>query len=296
MAAENRRDRAAVAANPSKMRLDRYLVAQGWVASRKRAQALIMAQKVYVDGRPQTKAGAAVRAGQTVELVRPDHPYVSRGGLKLARVLETRPELFSGLQVIDVGASTGGFTDCLLQHGAKAVIAVDVGYGQLHWKLRRDARVTVIERTNARYLEAAQLPYVPQGAVIDVSFISLAIVLPKVAALVQPADPEARLEGSHTVPDKPPLGAPRKAPLVALVKPQFELDRDAVGKKGVVRDPGKHRAAVEKVLAVCDRLDLEVEDVLESPITGPKGNHEFLVVAGKPKRGAMTGDDGDDGG
>jgi 23S rRNA (cytidine1920-2'-O)/16S rRNA (cytidine1409-2'-O)-methyltransferase len=238
----------------------------GLAKSRKRAQALIMSGKVFVDGQKATKAGIRIKPHQQVVLKEPDHPYVSRGGLKLERVLKQRPDLFSGLRVMDVGASTGGFTDCLLRYGAEAVVAVDVGYGQLDWKLRTDPRVDVLERTNIRHVKSRDLPFRPQGAVIDVSFISLRIVLPVVVGLIE--------QGS---------------PVVALIKPQFELDRQSVGKKGVVGDPEKRRRAVDSVVELAGRLRMEVSEVVCSPIRGPKGNEEFLMVARTPHAAALDG-------
>ncbi len=243
-----------------KVRLDNYLVSAGLVESRSRAQAILMAGKVFVDGERITRAGHKVRGGEDIKIKVPDHPYVSRGGLKLEAALKELPVDFSGLHVMDVGASTGGFTDCLLQHGARSVIAVDVGYGQLHWKLRKDPRVTVLERTNIRYLEQDVLGEVPQGAVIDVSFISLRLVLPVTLRLLAEC-----------------------AQLVVLVKPQFELEREAVGKKGVVRDEKDHERAVQQVLDVAQNEGLEILGWIPSPVMGPKGNKEFLVGA---KRGA----------
>lgn len=249
------------------LRLDQILVDQGLAESRHKAQALIVAGKVQVDGRPVTKSGARVHPDQTVVVAAPNHPYVSRGGLKLEQALATLPVDFSGKVVLDVGASTGGFTDCLLQHGAAQVVALDVGYGQLHWKLRTDARVHVLERSNVRHVQSDDLPLPVEGAVVDVSFISLRLVLPVLAGLL-----------------------PEFAPVVVLVKPQFEAGRDAVGKNGVVRDEAV-RAHVVDVIADCARdLGFEVLGQAESPITGPKGNKEFLLgleAPGQDKKGSL---------
>jgi len=216
---------------------------------------VILAGKVSVDGVRVTKAGHAVKEGQRVELETPDHPYVSRGGLKLEAALQNLDVSFEGLHVLDVGASTGGFTDCLLQNGARHVTAVDVGYGQLHWRLRKDPRVTVIERTNIRKLTPDALPEPPQGAVIDVSFISLRVVLPVTLKLLAP-----------------------NPVVVTLIKPQFELEREAVGKKGVVRDEQARLRAVRSVGDDALELGLKVLGWVPSSIKGPKGNQEYLMA------------------
>jgi len=195
----------------------------------------------------------------TIELrVKEDIPFVSRGGLKLQKALDEFAIDVTGLVVMDVGASTGGFTDCLLQRGAGRVFAVDVGYGQLAWKLRQDERVLSLEKTNIRYLEPESLPEMPDMAVIDASFISLEKVLPNTLRLVKP--------GGF---------------LVALVKPQFEVGRGEVGKGGVVRDPEKHAEVIESIYGLSRSLHLEVLGVTESPILGPKGNREFLIYLRK---------------
>ena len=237
-----------------KARLDVLLTQKGLVDSRSRAQALIMAGKVQVNDQVVTKAGASVAVDANISLKR-DLPYVSRGGIKLAAALDTfniKPE---NTVCADVGASTGGFTDLLLQRGAAKVYAIDVGYGQLAWQLRQDERVAVMERTNARYLES--LPEPVHLVVIDVSFISLKLILPPVLKW---------------------LGSP--AVVVALVKPQFEAGREQVGKGGVVRDRGVHRQVLEQVVAVAADVGLEVLGLIPSPITGPAGNHEFLLHLG----------------
>jgi 23S rRNA (cytidine1920-2'-O)/16S rRNA (cytidine1409-2'-O)-methyltransferase len=240
------------------MRIDRLLVERGLVASRERAQRLVMAGAVLVADRPVTKPGADVPDDAEVRLRAADSPYVSRGGEKLAGALDAFALDARGLVALDVGASTGGFTDCLLQRGARRVIALDVGYGQLAWKLRQDARVVVLERTNARNLTAEMLVEAPDLAVVDVSFISLGAVLPAVAAVVKAG------------------GA-----IVALVKPQFEVGRGRVGKGGVVRDPALRAEAVASVRAVAERLGLAVDGEAESVLPGPKGNREvFLRLSG----------------
>ena len=239
-----------------KPRLDQLLVEKGLVETRSRAQALILAGKVRLAGQVASKPGERVAPDSDVEVAGPDHPYVSRGGLKLQEALEGLEVVdFGGKDVLDVGASTGGFTDCLLQHGANRVIALDVGYGQLHWKLRQDPRVFVMERTNIRYVTADDLPFQPQGAVVDVSFISLRLVLPVLARLL-----------------------PEAAPVVVLVKPQFEAGRGQVGKGGVVRDEAVRREVVETIRVFAQKTGFEVLAEATSPVLGPKGNKEFLLA------------------
>ena len=234
-----------------KVRLDLLLVQRGLAASRSQAQSLVLAGQVRVDGQTALKAGARVSANAHLE-VREPLPYVSRGGIKLAAALDAFAVKVTGVVCADVGASTGGFTDCLLQRGAARVYAIDVGYGQLAWKLRQDERVVVMERTNARYLES--LPE-PVGLVtIDVSFISLGLLLPTVVRWLTP-------EGE----------------VIPLVKPQFEAGREQVGKGGVVRDPAVHRQVLEKVASYATACGLAVQGLIRSPITGPAGNVEFLM-------------------
>lgn len=237
-----------------KERLDKLMVERGLVPSRQRAQALILAGQVVVDHHTVDKAGARVAADAALRLKGEDIPYVSRGGLKLEKALQEFDLDVTGVVAIDVGASTGGFTDCLLQHGAARVYAVDVGYGQLAWSLRQDSRVVNLERTNIRHLQPASLPEKPILAVIDASFISLEKVLPATLALLA-----------------------EQAEVVALIKPQFEVGRGAVGKGGVVRDAGLHEAVVERIRQVATGLGCRVRNVTESPILGPKGNREFLI-------------------
>jgi len=237
-----------------KDRLDKLLVERGLVPSRERARALILAGKVVVDDHAVDKAGAQVAADAAIRLKGEDIPYVSRGGLKLEKALDEFALEVTGRVALDVGASTGGFTDCLLQRGAARVYAVDVGYGQLAWKLREDPRVMNLERTNIRELTADRLGERPSLAVIDASFISLDKVLPSTLDLLT-ADAE----------------------VVALIKPQFEVGRGEVGKGGVVRDTRKHAQVVEKVTETARTLGCRVLGVTESPILGPKGNREFLI-------------------
>ncbi|RJX33820.1 MAG: TlyA family RNA methyltransferase [Desulfarculus sp.] len=239
-------------------RLDQHLVASGLAPNRSKAQALILAGLVKVDGQPAHKAGFLVPAGASVEVAGPEHPYVSRGGVKLAGALDHFGLEVGGLVCLDVGASTGGFTDCLLQRGAAGVTCLDVGYGQLAWSLRNDPRVTLHERVNARHLppETAAGPF--DLIVVDVSFISLTLVLPPLATRL--------IAGGRLLP---------------LVKPQFEAGRQAVGRGGVVRDPLVQQAAVEKVAACLAALGLVVLGSRPSPIQGPKGNQEFFLLARK---------------
>jgi 23S rRNA (cytidine1920-2'-O)/16S rRNA (cytidine1409-2'-O)-methyltransferase len=236
------------------VRLDRLLVERGLAPSRERAQRLIMAGDVLVDERPATKAGSEVASDAVVRLRAAASAYVSRGGEKLAGALDHFGIDVAERVVLDVGASTGGFTDVCLRRGARRVIAVDVGYGQLAWALRQDPRVVVLERTNARGLTPAMLPETPDAVVIDVSFISLTLVLPPVVALVAP-----------------------QATLVVLVKPQFEVGKGEVGKGGVVRDPAQRAAAVTRVRTAAEGLGLVVRGEAESVLPGPKGNREVFL-------------------
>lgn len=237
-----------------KERLDILLVRRGLAASRERARALILAGTVIVDDHRIDKAGQQVESTAEIRLKGSDIPYVSRGGLKLARALEAFALDVGSRVALDVGASTGGFTDCLLQHGAALVYAVDVGYGQLAWSLRDDPRVVNLERTNIRQLQADSLPRRPDLAVIDASFISLDKVLPNTLALLAP-----------------------QADIIALIKPQFEVGRGQVGKGGVVRDPQQHEDVVTRIRALAASLGCRVHGVVESPVLGSKGNREFLI-------------------
>lgn len=240
-------------AHSSKCRLDSLLVTRGLVTSKQRAQALILARKVLVNGIVAEKSGKEVPADVAL-VIKEELPYVSRGGLKLEAALDAFGLNPAGLSILDAGASTGGFTDCLLQRGAARVLAVDVGYGQLDWKLRTDSRVVLMERTNIRLLDPVSLPFPVDAAVADLSFISLKLILPVLARLLQPS-----------------------AWVVPLVKPQFEVGRDDVGKGGVVRDVEKMKAAVDGIRAFAETCGFEVIAQIESPITGPKGNREFLL-------------------
>jgi 23S rRNA (cytidine1920-2'-O)/16S rRNA (cytidine1409-2'-O)-methyltransferase len=239
----------------AKARADQLLVDRGLVESRTKAQALILAGKVYSDTRRIDKAGQQLDAAAPLTVKGADHPWVSRGGLKLVKGLDGFFIDPSGMICIDVGASTGGFTDVLLSRGAAKVYAVDVGHGQLDWKLRSDERVAVMERTNARYLTAEQIPDPVDLVVCDASFISLKTVLPAAMGLAKPG-----------------------AKLVALIKPQFEVGRENVGKKGVVRDPELHQAVCDDISAwLTGEMGWTLLGIEESPITGPEGNREFLI-------------------
>lgn len=237
----------------SKKRLDILVTEQGWAESRQKAQAIIMSGLVFVDGKRIDKCGFAVKEDAKIEVHGKTLPYVSRGGLKLEKAMKTWPIRLEGVTAMDCGASTGGFTDCMLQNGAKKVYAVDVGYGQLDWKLRQDERVVCMERTNARYLTREQIPEPLDFVSIDVSFISLGLILPALRPLLS-----------------------ENGELVALIKPQFEAGREKVGKKGVVRDPKVHLEVLEQFLTHAAASDLTIKGITFSPIRGPEGNIEYL--------------------
>jgi 23S rRNA (cytidine1920-2'-O)/16S rRNA (cytidine1409-2'-O)-methyltransferase len=239
----------------TKKRLDVLVAERGLAPSRARAQALILAGKVLVDGTAVTKAGTKVAGDAAVEVVEPDHPYVSRGALKLEAALDGFEISPDGLDCLDVGASAGGFTDLLLDRGARRVIALDVGKGQLDWKLRQDPRVVVMEGVNARHLRPGDLPFPVSLACIDVSFISLRLVVPPVMLYLEPG-----------------------GRLICLVKPQFEAGRDQVGSGGVVRDEDVRRQVVESTVSALEEFGLELVGTVPSPIRGPKGNLEELAV------------------
>ena len=245
-----------------KSRLDKLILQRGLAPSRERAQALILAGRVLVDEQKLEKAGAMVADDIAIRILGDDQPYVSRGGLKLERALEHWRIDVVGKTCLDIGASTGGFTDCLLQHGAAKVIAVDTGYGQIDAKLRNDARVRLLEKTNARYLNPEQIWSDGKREPIaflamDVSFISATLVLPAVLRCIRSSS--ASFEA------------------VVLVKPQFEAGREQVGKGGIVRDPQAQQAAVDKVVALVVELGGSQVEVIDSPILGAKGNREFLL-------------------
>lgn len=245
---------------PKKIRLDMLLVERGLAPSREKAKAIIMAGDVFVNGQREDKAGATFDQEKirTLEARGAALPYVSRGGLKLEKALKVFPLVLDGKVCMDIGASTGGFTDCMLQSGAKKVYAIDVGHGQLDWKLRSDERVACMERTNFRYLTRADLPEQADFASSDVSFISLTKIL-------LPARNLLKAEGE----------------MVCLIKPQFEAGREKVGKKGVVRDRAVHREVICKVMDFADDIGFRVLDLSFSPIKGPEGNIEYLLYLRK---------------
>lgn len=237
----------------AKERLDKLLVEKGLAESREKARALILEGRVLVNGRPVDKAGRMVERGAEIKVTEP-FPYVSRGGLKLEGALRAFSIDVKGKRAMDIGASTGGFTDCLLKHGAERVYAVDVGYGTLDWGLRRDDRVVVLERRNIRYLDFQEVGERVDLITIDVSFISLKKVIPKAVEFLK-----------------------KGGLILALIKPQFEVGKGEVGKGGVVKDPEKHRKVIEGLKDFSQNLGLKVKGVMESPIRGAKGNREFWL-------------------
>jgi len=245
----------------ARTRLDQLLVARGLAQSRERARALILAGDVSVNGQPSAKAGTLVDDASEITLRQPDHPWVGRGGIKLAHALDAFGLDVTGVLALDIGASTGGFTDVLLQRGAARVVALDVGHNQLDWRLRQDPRVTCLEGVNARYLRPDDLPEASRqfGLItIDVAFISLTQILPVVPALLGPA-----------------------GRVIALVKPQFEAGRDDVGAGGIVRDPGVHARVIDRVTAAAHQVGLDRIALEPSPVTGAEGNQEFLLLFGR---------------
>ena len=245
-----------------KERLDVLMVNNGLAASRELAKAYIMAGDVYVDGNKEDKAGTKVDVNANIELRGKVMPYVSRGGYKLEKAMEVFPVTIEGKICMDIGSSTGGFTDCMLQNGASKVYAIDVGYGQLAWKLRNDERVVCMEKTNVRYITEEQVPDKPQFASVDVSFISLTKVIPP-ALNVMSDD----------------------AQLVCLIKPQFEAGREKVGKKGVVRDKKVHEEVILKIIDFAFEIGLNVIGIDFSPIKGPEGNIEYLIMLDRKNEG-----------
>ncbi|MBO8128467.1 MAG: TlyA family RNA methyltransferase [Peptococcaceae bacterium] len=241
-----------------KVRLDVLLVKKGLCPSRERARSVIMAGHVFVNGQRVDKPGKAVSMESEVVIKGNDLPFVSRGGLKLAKALKVFNIDLNDKTVLDVGASTGGFTDCVLQNGARKVYAVDVGYGQLAWKLRQDPRVVPLERVNIRYMSCEQLDEAPNFVTVDVSFISLTKILPNIDRLIT-----------------------RDAHGILLVKPQFEAGREKVGRKGVVKDPGVHIEVLSNILAFIKKLGWTTCGITYSPIKGPEGNIEYLVYFSK---------------
>lgn len=237
-----------------KKRLDVLLVEQGYADSRTKAQAIIMSGQVYVAGQKADKPGISYEETVELEVRGSACPYVSRGGLKLEKALRDFGVDPTGYVCSDSGASTGGFTDCLLQQGARKVFAIDVGYGQLDWKIRSDPRVVVMERTNVRYVTPEQLGEPLDLSVVDVSFISLRIVLPVIKTFLKPS-----------------------GQVLCLIKPQFEAGKDKVGKKGVVRDPETHKEVLEDFISLADELGFRILGLTFSPVKGPEGNIEFLA-------------------
>ncbi len=238
-----------------KERLDVLLVKKGLAPSREKAKAVIMAGSVYVDGQKEDKAGSVFdEESAQIEVRGHALPYVSRGGLKLEKALKVFPITLTDKICMDIGASTGGFTDCMLQNGAARVYSVDVGYGQLDWKLRQDDRVVCMEKTNFRYMTPEDIPDVLDFASVDVSFISLDKILTPAYALLK-----------------------EQGEMVALIKPQFEAGREKVGKKGVVRDPKVHEEVISRIVRHADEVSFEVLDLSYSPIRGPEGNIEYLI-------------------
>lgn len=238
-----------------KERLDVLLVKKGLAPSREKAKAVIMAGSVYVDGQKEDKAGSVFdEESAQIEVRGHALPYVSRGGLKLEKALNVFPITLTDKICMDIGASTGGFTDCMLQNGAAKVYSVDVGYGQLDWKLRQDDRVVCMEKTNFRYMTPEDIPDVLDFASVDVSFISLDKILTPAYALLK-----------------------EQGEMVALIKPQFEAGREKVGKKGVVRDPKVHEEVISRIVRHADEVSFEVLDLSYSPIRGPEGNIEYLI-------------------
>ena len=250
-----------------KKRLDVLLTDLGYADSRTKAQAIIMAGQVYVDGQKADKPGISYEETVSIEVRGETCPYVSRGGWKLEKALRDFGVNPEGFVCSDSGASTGGFTDCLLQQGAKKVFAIDVGYGQLDWKIRSDPRVVVMERTNIRYVTQEQLGEPLDLSVIDVSFISLKIVLPTIKELLK-----------------------ENGQVLCLIKPQFEAGRNKVGKKGVVRDPETHKEVLDDFVALAHSLDFTILGLTFSPVKGPEGNIEFLGHLTKEKKPGIAPD------
>lgn len=237
-----------------KLRLDTAVFEAGYAESREKAKALIMAGQIYVNNQKSDKAGMTIKPDDVIEFRGATPKYVSRGGLKLEKAVEKFDLTLEGCICADIGASTGGFTDCMLQNGAKKVYAVDVGYGQLAWKLRTDERVVNLERTNFRYVTDEQIPEKLDFCSVDVSFISLGIIIPVMKTVMKTG-----------------------AQAVCLIKPQFEAGREKVGKKGVVRDPEVHLEVINKILSIAAENGFEVKNLDYSPIKGPEGNIEYLV-------------------
>ena len=251
--ASSRRD--CDARRVARERLDKLMVDRGLAASRERARALVMSGAVLVGGQPETKPGTLLDAGVEIVLREADHPYVSRGALKLVKGLDAFAIDPTGLTCLDIGASTGGFTDCLLQHGARPVVAVDVGHNQFDWRLRNDPRIELREGVNARYLKPEDFDRKFDLATIDVAFISATKILPAVVPLLV-----------------------ERGKIITLIKPQFEVGKGEVGKGGIIKDPAKHERVIAEVNRSAEQLGLKVSGVIESPIHGADGNVEFLAL------------------
>ena len=239
-------------------RLDQAIFNRGFAESREKAKAYIMAGVVFVNNQKADKAGSTVKPDDILEVRANPLKYVSRGGLKLEKAMEVFEIRLDDMICADIGASTGGFTDCMLQNGAKKVYAIDVGYGQLAWKLRTDSRVVNLERTNFRYVTENEIPYLLDFASVDVSFISLSLIIPALVPLLK-----------------------ENGRAVCLIKPQFEAGKDKVGKKGVVRDPSVHQEVIEKIVEVMKTNGLSVLGLDFSPVKGPEGNIEYLIYVQK---------------
>ena len=259
---------------PKKARLDVLLTERQLAGSRERARAAIMAGRVLVDEQKIDKPGTSVKPDAKIRLLGDRLKYVSRGGMKLEKALQVFPVTVAGKVMADIGASTGGFTDCALQNGASRVYAIDVGYGQLAWKLRNDPRVINMERTNARSLDEHSLPEKIDAASIDVAFISLDKILPAVKKLLAP-----------------------EAFVLALIKPQFEAGKEHIGKKGVVRDPDVHKEVIRRILALAEEEGFGIGGLDFSPVKGPEGNIEYLLylINGKPETNGNAGEAGGEG-
>ncbi|MDD5945418.1 MAG: TlyA family RNA methyltransferase [Clostridia bacterium] len=245
-----------------KERLDVLIVNRGLAASRELAKAYIMAGNVYVDGNKEDKAGTKIDVACNIEIRGGEMPYVSRGGYKLEKAMQVFPVELEGKICMDIGASTGGFTDCMLQNGASKVYSIDVGYGQLAWKLRNDDRVVCMEKTNVRYITEEQVPDKPSFASVDVSFISLTKVIPPALNVMS-----------------------ENAQLVCLIKPQFEAGREKVGKKGVVREKSTHLEVILKIIDFAFETGLNIIGIDYSPIKGPEGNIEYLIMLDRANAG-----------
>lgn len=248
-----------------KIRLDVAVYERGFAPSREKAKAIIMAGQVYVNNQKSTKAGTEIKEDDLLEVRGPSLKYVSRGGLKLEKAMKEFPIKLEGAVCMDIGASTGGFTDCMLQNGAEKVYSIDVGYGQLAWSLRTDSRVVNMERTNFRYVTHEQIPEEIDFASVDVSFISLSLILPVLNSLLK--------ENGHAV---------------CLIKPQFEAGKDKVGKKGVVREIQTHYDVVEKIINLACETNFNVKGLSFSPIKGPEGNIEYLIFLEKSSQPSVA--------